>query len=294
MVNKSFGIVKAAWGSYLSSFVSVLRASWMAAGAYALICAALGTVCVAWLPGVCVGVLTGGHIGPGDLWTLLAIVVLILLGTAAEAVCYSCGLSVIAGRATGRWLSIDKALALRSLRCAGGLALILLPVAALAGVAVWLMRHAVSAPAAHPASLIVLAVGLVLIGLMLLPLYPLALGYMSDQTKPFWRTVAGGWARLLPRIGRITAVSLTLGLGIALVGVMTIQPAIILTAANIQSAIGTLYGDAAAMPAHISLLSAATLFIAAVIMAYIKMVAVFPDFGLNKAANDDTHEQQQQ
>lgn len=283
MSNKSIEIAKGAWGGYLSRFVEVLRASWAAVAAYALAVAALGTVCVAWLPKVCVGILTGQTMTRGDLLALAAIALLVVAGTAAEAVCYSCGISVRAGRATGRWLGFDKLLALRSLRCAGGLALALLPVAAVVCVALWFMRHAVADPAGHPASLLVLAVGLVLVGLLLLPLYPLALDYMREPSKPFWRTVLGGWPRMVPRLGRITAVSLTLGLGILFVGVMTVQPAIILTAANIQSAVGTLYGDAAGMPAHIEWLSAAALFVAGVIMAYIKMVLVFADFGLRQS-----------
>lgn len=277
--------IRTGYGLYADNFKSILKSSWIPALVYSLIYAAIGALCVIYIPEMAVTTLRGGVSGTET--TLLPqtmLAVLIIAGGLVEIVFYSCGMSLLRShKANG---SIDKIrkrfyfdlrTAVRTLKITLAIIIVCAVSSAVLWVAyIYLLNSMGLETIELWKSLVIMSFFAVIVNIFMLPfIFPFMKYILNDNVK-LADTLTSGYVTGLRRLHFILAVAfITMCVTVA-AGTIIQLPTIILATANAQSIYGTVYGDPLGMPDYMPVLTAATFFIAGFMQTYIRMSVLFP------------------
>lgn len=285
------GVISKGLGLYFSHFRLFFKASWMMALLYAVVFAALGTMCAIRLPAITAEVMRQTMVQhqllsmdtiQEYLFIGGAIIVLILLYMIVEAFTFATVLNKLkehqdTGKMTvpRRWLGINTQLMLRTLKgYLFTLFVVLIPVLIIAGLIVTLLEFVTLAPVTLTTTSLLLTVAVILLS------FPLIYVFMK-----YTMNIGGGYFSLLPKTygtgfrhwGHIFTTCLVSGMVICILMSLFCLPAIILTQANVMAQEGFLNGDPLGMPDHANLLTVVTFFLTGFILVYL-YIPILPVF----------------
>lgn len=300
--------IKAGYQLYFSHFSTLMRISWLEAVVYALFCTILGLLAIVYYPRLIfhMAFLEETSTLPQTMVTLMlvtiaALVVTVLLGGVAELVFYSRGLYMLRQHndtdcilTPARWITFDKKSAWRMVKGALFSLALLLPFGLLIGaLQYWIVAPALHEPLAHAGTLTIVAIGTFVISLFYLPLTHVQTDYLLLDKGNFWHILHTTYGEALRHFGYIFAVTLVTIIIISAASAFLLLPAEILALANYQANAGQLLGDALNMPGYTVVIAAVVFFISGIVMAYLRISALFVYYYMNGSIHTQEQERKQ-
>lgn len=284
--------IKAGYRLYTGSFRKIFKSSWLAALIYAFFFSALGTISVIQVPRLSLQILSdmdnpSGYIDR-YIWLTSAIIVLLIVGTIAEVLFYSCGLSLLRQHQKqssilfpAKWFSFDRHTSLRTLKAALCNIPIALVAAAVVAVAAYCTpRMTFLGAHSHTVAMVFTGLLSVAVAFLLMPLCFVSMKYVMRDDTHFMALLKTGYTVGFRHLGSLFVTILVCFIVIAVAGFVILLPSNILTMANLQANIGLAYGDPLGMPDNIAVITAVTFLLAGFLGAYIRMSALFPMYYL--------------
>ncbi len=279
--------IKYGYNLFFGSLKRLLKSSWQSALAYALVCSALGSIAVIYVPRLLSDVLTTMTITQDTIdnyhLALAAGAVLVIVGGLFEILSYSRAVEILmqhqAGTNSNETLKWNRQTWQTALHTLKGILFTLLilavPTAIWAVIYKLLLVDIFAEPNAHIASLIVVIVATMAVVAFLLPLAFVMMKYLMEQKASYLAVLKENYIHGLWQMGFSFIVIFINILVIALAVYVILQPAIIISMANYNAHLGQIYGDPLGMPEHAALLTAVVFFLAGFIQIYIRMTALF-------------------
>lgn len=202
--------IKAGYRLYTGSFRKIFKSSWLAALIYAFFFSALGTISVIQVPRLSLQILSdmdnpSGYIDR-YIWLTSAIIVLLIVGTIAEVLFYSCGLSLLRQHQKqssilfpAKWFSFDRHTSLRTLKAALCNIPIALVAAAVVAVAAYCTpRMTFLGAHSHTVAMVFTGLLSVAVAFLLMPLCFVSMKYVNARRYAFHGAVENRLHRRVP------------------------------------------------------------------------------------------------
>ena len=282
--NRSYrGVISAGFGLYFNHFRLFFKASWIMALLYAVVFAALGTICAVNLPAITAEIMRQTVVQHQQLsletaqeYLLIggAIIILILLYIVVETFTFATVLNKLKEHqdtdkmtVPSRWFGISTKLMGRTLKgYLFSLFVVLVPVLVIAGLIVLLLKFVSIAPITLEITSLTATLAIVLLAF---PLIYVAVKYILNKGCGYFFVLSKYYGTGLRHWGHIFTTCLIGGMIIGVLMSIFLLPAIILTQANVMAQEGFLNGDPLGMPDYVNVLTIVTFFLTGFVLIYL-------------------------
>jgi hypothetical protein len=272
--------IAAGYRLFTGHFRQIVRNVWVVALVYALVSGVVTSLIVTEYPRVLIGLMSGGDVAVNVANTSLAFLLGQLFLIIVTVMLAAAGFSLLNHhRATGelpkaaKWYGVPRGAWLRTV------------IAAVVLFVIDVIVSAVIVAVAYGSSLVLgnwtaLALNLIVALLILALLVPMThpmMKYVTTNDSPsLIALLAKEYGKALRYWGLIFIVLLVTTIVTWLAVLLTTLPAVVLTVANMQSALGTLQGDPTGMPHYMGWLKTVVFCISGFIQAFVLLSALFP------------------
>lgn len=279
-VRSARSCIAAGYRLFTGQFRLIFRNVWIVALVFALISGIVTSMQVGEYPRLLLGVLSGNIMASELFNTSLAFFIGQLLFLVVTVMLAAAGYSLLSHhRATGalpaaaKWYSFPHGALLRTVLAA----VVLLVIDILASVVIVAIGYGASMVLSKWMSLaLTVLVALVIVAFLVPMAHPLIKYVTTNERESVLTLLTKEYGTALRQWGFAFVVLLVTILVTWLAILLTTLPAVVLTVANMQSALGTLQGDPTGMPHYMGWLKTVVFVISGFIQAFVMLSALFP------------------